>query len=153
LRDQGIRTVLAARKTPEAVTRLERGWTTSPSGWLAVVRGRGQQVLRDTLPRRSEGLAGALLLGEGSTMSRADWDKYIRTGAIHVLAISGQHLVILAAFLWFILPRLGVRQRRAAWIVAFVLLGYALLTGGRPPALRSAITVCAVCGGLILRCR
>jgi competence protein ComEC len=153
LRDQGIRTVLTARKTPQAVTRLERGWTTSFNGWLAVLRGRGQRILSETLPPRSEGLASALLLGEGSSMTRADWDKYIRTGVIHVLAISGQHLVILAAFLWFVLPRLGVRQRHAAWMVALVLLAYALLTGGRPPALRSAVAVCAVCGGLILRRR
>jgi len=153
LRDQGIRTMLAARKTPQAVTRLDRGWTTSFTGWLAVIRGRGQKILHDALPKQSEGLASALLLGEGSTMTKAEWDKYIRTGVIHVLAISGQHLVILAAFLWFVLPRLGVRQRRSAWIVAFVLLAYALLSGGRPPALRSAITVCAICGGLILRRR
>jgi competence protein ComEC len=86
-------------------------------------------------------------------MTRAEWDKYLRTGVIHVLAISGQHLVILATFLWFVLPRLGVRQRHAAWIVALVVLGYALLTGGRPPALRSAVVVCAVCGALILRRR
>lgn len=153
LRDQGVRAMLAARKTPQAVTRLKRGWTTSFDGCLAVIRGRGQQILRETLPPQSEGLASALLLGEGSRMTRADWDKYMRTGVIHVLAISGQHLVVLAAFLWFVLPRLGVRQRRAAWIVALVLLGYALLTGGRPPGLRSAVAVCAVCGGLVLRRR
>src|SRR5262249_56464142 len=64
-----------------------------------------------------------------------------------------EHLVILAAFLWFALPRFGVRQRHGAWIVALMVLGYALLTGGRPPALRSAVAVCAVCGGLILRRR
>jgi competence protein ComEC len=153
LRDQGIRTVLTARKTPQAVTRLESGWTTSWQGWLAVIRGRGQRVLRETLPPHLEGLASALLLGEDAIMTRAEWDKYVRTGVIHVLAISGQHLVILAGFLWFVLPRLGVRQRHGAWIVAFVVLGYALLTGGRPPALRSAVAVCAVCGGLILRRR
>jgi competence protein ComEC len=153
LRDRGIRTVLTARKTPQAVTRLERGWPTSLQGWLAVIRGRGQRVLRETLPQQQEGLASALLLGEDASMSRAEWDKYIRTGVIHVLAISGQHLVILAGFLWFALPRLGVRQRHGAWIVALVVLGYALLTGGRPPALRAAVAVCAVCGGLILRRR
>ena len=86
-------------------------------------------------------------------MTPHEWDKYIRTGVVHVLAISGQHLVILAGFLWFALPRLGVRQRHGAWIVAVVVLGYALLTGGRPPALRAAVAVCAVCGGLILRRR
>ena len=153
LRDRNIRTVLTARKTSQAVTRLERGWPRSFTGWLAVIRGRGQRIVRETLPPHLEGLASALLLGEDSLMSRTEWDKYIRTGVIHVLAISGQHLVILAGFLWFMLPRLGVRQWQGAWIVALVVLSYALLTGGRPPALRSAVAVCAVCGGLILRRR
>ncbi len=153
LRDHGIRTILTARKTPQSVTRLERGWPKSLQGWLAVIRRRGQGVLRETLPLHQEGLASALLLGEDASMTRAEWDKYIRTGVIHALAISGQHLVILAGFLWFALPRLGMRQRHGAWIVALVVLGYALLTGGRPPALRAAVAVCAVCGGLILRRR
>lgn len=144
---------MTARKTAQAVTRLERGWPTSVTGWLAVIRGRGQRILRETLPPHLEGLASALLLGEDAILRRADWDKYIRTGVLHVLAISGQHLVILAGFLWLVLPRLGVRQRHAAWMVAFVVLGYALLTGGRPPALRAAVAVCAVCGALILRRR
>ncbi len=153
LRDQGIRTVLSARKSPQAVTRLERGWSTSLQGWLAVIRERGQRILHETLPPHQEGLASALLLGEAAIMTRGEWDKYIRTGVLHVLAISGQHLVVLAGFLWFALPRLGVRQRHGAWIVALVVLGYALLSGGRPPALRSAVAVCAVCGALILRRR
>lgn len=135
------------------MTRLERGWPRSLQGCLAVIRGRGQRVLRESLPPHQEGLASALLLGEDTIMTRSEWDKYIRTGVLHVLAISGQHLVILAGFLWFALPRLGVRQRHGAWIVAFVVLGYALLSGGRPPALRSAVAVCAVCGALILRRR
>jgi len=153
LRDQGIRTVLTVRKTSQAVTRLERGWPTSLQGWLAGVRGRGLRILRTTLPPQQEGLACALLLGEDASMSRADWDKYIRTGVLHVLAISGQHLVILAGFLWFALPRLGVRQRHGAWMVALAVLGYALLSGGRPPALRSAVAVCAACGAMVLRRR
>ena len=45
----------------------------------------------------------------------------------------------------------GVRRRRGAWLVALVLLGYALLTGGRPPAMRAAVMVCAACLGLVLR--
>ena len=48
LRNQGIRTVMASRKTPQAVTRLERGWPQSFKGWLAVIRGRGQRAARTT---------------------------------------------------------------------------------------------------------
>jgi competence protein ComEC len=153
LRDRGIRSQVIAHKTADAVIRLERGWPTSFTGSLAVLRGWGQNVLKRELPERTTGVAMALLLGEGSTMTSADWEKYQRTAVIHVLAISGQHLVVLGAVFWWLLRRLGVRQRRGAVVVGLFLLGYALLTGGQPPALRSAVMVCAACAGLILRRR
>jgi competence protein ComEC len=60
---------------------------------------------------------------------------------VHVLAISGQHLV-LVAWACFLLGRvLGFRTRQVVLVVAILVLIYALVTGGRPPALRAAITV------------
>jgi competence protein ComEC len=151
LQDQRIGAQVVVRKTPNAVTRLAEGWRHSFFGWLAVLRGWGQRQLAEALPAPQSGLAMALLLGEGSTMTARDWDTYIRTGVIHVLAISGQHLVVLAAFLWWLPRLLGVRRRQAAWLVALFLLTYSLLVGGRPPVMRSAVMVCVACGGLILR--
>ncbi len=153
LRDQGIGSVLVVRKTAEGVTRLSRGWHTSAQGWLVMLRGWGQEALSRYLPPSTRGVGIALLLGEGAPMTQDDWDKYLRTGVIHVLAISGQHLVVLAAFFWLLLPRLGVRQRQAAVIVGLSLFVYALLTGGRPPALRSAVAVAAACAALVLQRR
>jgi competence protein ComEC len=150
LRDQHIRARVLVRKTADGVTRLAEGWPRSFRGWLGVIRAWGQRTLRETLPEHS-GVATALLLGEGSTMTAQDWEKYKRTGVVHVLAISGLHLVILAAFLWGVLRVAGVRRRHGAWFVALFVLGYALLTGGRPPAMRAAVMVCVVCGGMILR--
>lgn len=151
LRDQRIRAQVVVRKTPEGITRLSGGWPRSMAGTLGLIRGWGQRTLQEALPPQSSGVATALLLGEGSTMTNADWEKYQRTCVIHVLAISGQHLVILGAFLWAVLRALGVRRRRGAVGVALFLLAYALLTGGRPPALRSAVTVCACCLGILLK--
>jgi competence protein ComEC len=150
LLDQRIRAQLVVAKTADGVTRLARGWTWSLSGWLAVLRGWSQRTLARELPEQS-GLAAALLLGENSSMTREDWDKYINTGVIHVLAISGQHLIVLAIFLGGVARLLRIRSRRAAWFVAFALLGYALLAGRRPPVMRSAVMVCAFCGGQVLR--
>jgi competence protein ComEC len=150
LRDQHIQARVLVRKTPDGVTRVSEGWPGSFKGWLGVIRASGQRTLQEALPEHS-GVATALLLGEGSTMTAQDWDKYKRTGVVHVLAISGLHLVILAAFLWTVLRLAGVRRRRGAWFVALLVLGYALLTGGRPPAIRAAVMVCVVCGGIILR--
>ena len=150
-KDQGIRAEIQVRKTAAAIARLSRGWTSSFSGWLAVIRGRAERTLQERLPVETSGVAAALLLGESSTMTFGDWDKYIRTGVIHVLAISGQHLVVLAFFLWWILRLFQVRRKHGALLVAGMLLAYALLTGGRPPIMRSAVMVLAACIGIVLR--
>ena len=104
-------TELFVRKTPDGVTRLAEGWTGSISGLLARVRGWGQRVCDQELPRPHAGIASALLLGEdGAPLTSADWDRYVRTGVIHVLAISGQHFVVIAAFLWLILKMVGLSE-------------------------------------------
>lgn len=153
LLDQRIRAQLVVAKTPDGVTRLARGWQWSFSGWLAVLRGWAQRNLNEERLGEQSGLATALLLGQTSSMTKQDWDKYIHTGVIHVLAISGQHLMVLAAFLWWSVRLLGIRRGRAAWFVALFLLGYSLLTGGRPAVMRSAAMVCVACGGLVLHRR
>lgn len=151
LRDQRIRAEVHVQKTTEGVRRLAEGWRWSLTGWLAQVHGWAQRTLQTSLPESSSGVATALLLGEGSTMTTEDWEKYIRTGVIHVLAISGQHLVVLAGFLWIVLRLLRVRRRQGAVPVALFLLAYSLLAGGRPPVMRAAVTVCVACGGILLR--
>jgi competence protein ComEC len=149
LRDQRIRALFLIQKTSDAVVRLGEGQ--SPWRALALVKGRGQDVLQREIPAGQSGIASALLLGEGSTMTTDDWQKYIRTGVIHVLAISGQHLVILAGFLWFGLRLVRVPRRHGAWIVVAIIFAYALLAGARPPVLRAAVMVGVFCGSIILR--
>jgi competence protein ComEC len=148
LRDQGITTTLVVLESEE-ITLTRRGWPTSLFGWLAVVRGWGQRTLARDLAGQHE-VAAALLLGEGSTMTGDAWEQYLRTGVLHVLAISGQHLVILATFLWFAARLFGFRRRHAAPVIMMLLIGYALLTGGRPPVMRAAWVVAIFCGSIIL---
>lgn len=150
LQDQRIRAQLLVRGAG-AVTVVEFAGRGSLYSLLASVRGWGHRTLSAALPAETAPVAIALLLGDGSAMSRDDWDRYIRTGVIHVLVVSGQHLVVLAAFGWFLLRILGVRRRRGAWVIALAMLAYALMTGGRPPVMRSAVMVCVLCGGILLR--
>ena len=149
LRDQGITTTLTVLQSDEVIL-VRRGWPTSLFGLLAVVRGWGQRTLARDLSSQ-HGVAAALLLGEGADMSGEDWEQYLRTGVIHVLAISGQHLVILAGFLWLIARAGGFRRRHAAPMIALLLIGYALLTGGRPPVMRAAWVMAAFAGGILLQ--
>jgi competence protein ComEC len=154
LRDQRIRAVVAVQKTPEAVVRLAEGWPRSVRGSLAVLRGYYRRVLEEAIPAEKErGLAIALLLGDGTGLPAAEWDRYKRTGVVHVLVVSGQQLTVLGCFLWFVLRRLGLRGRTGAVVVALVLGVYALLVGGNAPAMRAAVMAVSVCGALLLRRR
>jgi competence protein ComEC len=143
---RGIQGRLRAR--PEAVIPLGRDpW----ADWsLGRLRGAAHETLQAQVPASTAGLARALLLGEGAPLRGEDWERYTRTGVVHVLAISGQHLVVLGGVLWWTLRRLGMPQRSVALWVALTLLGYALLTGARPPALRAAVLVAALCLALRL---
>jgi competence protein ComEC len=151
LRDQRITATLRVEKSAAGVTRLEEGWRTSLFGWLGVIRGWGTRCLQESLPHDESGLAAALLLGDTAAFDRDGWDSYLRTGVVHVLAISGQHLVILAAFVWFVLKVFGVRRRHGAWIIMGVMIGYALLTGAKPSAVRAAVMVSVVCAAIVVR--
>jgi competence protein ComEC len=151
LRDAGVRATIQVRHTADVVTRLERG------SWLAVpvrracIRGWGDRTLVEGIPGGRGGLASALLLGEDSSLTPPEWQKYIHTGVIHVLVVSGQQLVVLAAFLWFCLRFTPLRQRPSVVIIVVILWLYAVLAGGRPSVVRAAATVSVFAGGVLLR--
>jgi competence protein ComEC len=151
LRDQGIGVTVSVPPTSEAIVLLAEGWPSTPSGWLAMARSWCQDVIAGQIPEKVAGVAGALLVGEGTGMTGDDWDKYVRTGVIHVLAISGQHLVVLGSFVAALVPLCGVSRRRSMMAVAVFLFLYALLTGGRPPVMRAAWAVLACSFGIWLQ--
>jgi competence protein ComEC len=151
LRDQRILAEVHVRKTSETVTRLAEGWSGSLSGWLARLRGWGQRVCERELPANQAALASALLLGETAGMSTADWDKYIQSGVVHILAVSGIHLLILAGLLSLVIRVVNMPRRKAAIVIASVLVGYALLTGFRPPIQRATITAVVGCLAILIR--
>lgn len=151
LADRGIRASVLVRKASVAVVRLKSAETWSLPAILVAARTWGQQTLATYLPSDLAGLARALLLGDGSGLAQQEWDKYVRTGVVHVLVVSGQHLAILGMFLGFCCRLAFFRGRTTALIVAAALAGYALLTGMEPPVLRAAVLVAVLCGALCWR--
>jgi competence protein ComEC len=100
------------------------------------------------------GALAALVLGDGSGLSREDWQILQDTGTVHLLVISGQHIGLLAAVMYILvagLARFGLWSLRWPWLpwacgLAFAAaLGYGLLAGFEVPVQRACVML-----GLVL---
>lgn len=131
---------------PECVTVLGYDRMTIASRWLDFIRLRSQQNLEKHIASEQLPLASAMILGEQNQLSHERRSSFMVTGTIHLLAISGLHVGILAAGMIFIW-RLGFLPRNwsAISIILFV-VAYTCLVGFRPPILRASllITMCCV---------
>jgi competence protein ComEC len=106
------------------------------------------------------GVLSALAIGDQSSIPRAQWQVFTRTGVNHLMSISGLHITMLAGLgfaLAYWLWRRSVRltlllpARKAAAVAALlVALAYALLSGFAVPAQRTVYMVAAVTIALLL---
>jgi len=96
---------------------------------------------------RSGGLA-ALVVGDGSGLSHADWQLLQDTGTLHLMVISGGHVALLALAVFALiaaLARVGLWPSRLPWLpIASVLafacaLAYGLVAGFEVPVRRACL--------------
>lgn len=114
-----------------------------PSVWRRRVR-------ENLAARLGIGLAGAprvadlhraILLGERTRIDPALKANFIAAGTIHVFAISGLHVMVVARVLGFLLAWTRLGARGAALALIPLIWGYAYLTGLAPSALRATVLV------------
>ena len=112
-------------------------------GFFEKVRGRiSGWLLRSGLPDRERALVKAVLLGMRDELEPDQNQAFVRSGTIHVLAVSGTHVgIIYVAVLWGLVflgksPR-GKFIRGCAALVALWL--YAGITGFSPSVLRATV--------------
>jgi len=90
---------------------------------------------------RTEELAGvakALVLADRSTLDRETRQRFIDAGIVHLLAISGLHVGMIAGGIVWILG--FVDRGRARWVrAAAVVTAYVVLIGAPPAATRAAL--------------
>jgi competence protein ComEC len=131
-----------------ATGTVSDGQLLSPAayGWRDAIR---QRLLAVDAQGREGGLA-ALVLGDGSGVSAADWQILQDTGTVHLLVISGQHIGLLAGVVYALiagLARWGIWPRSLPWLpwacgLAFgAAVGYGLLAGFDVPVRRACVMV------------
>lgn len=117
--------------------------TPEDPGIYATARHRINGWLRDAgLPDRERALVKALLLGQRDELQSDQTEAFVRSGTIHVLAVSGTHVGIiygglLLGLFWITRDRRGKFWR--GLIILAALWNYAGLTGFAPSVLRATV--------------
>lgn len=99
------------------------------------------------------GLAKALLLGNTAGVSKESRESFSRTGAIHVLAVSGMHVALFAELILFsigLIPRFTSRIGAILFTLAIIWC-YAWLTGFSASVLRAVIMFSLIQIGLLFQ--
>lgn len=133
---------------PDCVSVIAPAGMPGPFDVIDRMRMAGDRLLWQHLSHERSGLAAAVLLGLREQLEPARTERFLTTGTVHLLAISGLHVGILASLL-FLFMRLGLfGQRTSLAAVALLTVGYALLTDAQPPVVRAAIMVLVLCWAL-----
>jgi competence protein ComEC len=130
----GIARVLSSRSI--TLAGHQRG---GPVGLLDRVRARAQTALSAGTAPASSALLRGFVLGQDDRIDAATVDDFKRSGLAHLLAVSGQNVILLAILAALLLSLAGVSIRaRLVWILALIAV-YVLVTGGGPSIQRAGV--------------
>ena len=130
-------------KSELLVTRLATG----QGSWLSRQIRRLRTALLSQLdgafgPGETAGIMKALLLGDRSALDARVEETFRITGIYHVLVVSGQHVAVIAAFLYVLFRLTRIPSSFAAALTAIGLLLFSALAEGQPSVIRATAMAC-----------
>lgn len=100
--------------------------------------------LEKCLPGEETGIIAAMILGNKSSLSMDVKQLYQKNGIAHILAISGLHISLIGAGLFFVLRRFVMPMKGAAVTSALILVLYGELTGFSVSTTRAVLMMCCM---------
>ena len=106
---------------------------------LRNLRASGIKNIEENFPAETIPYASALIFGDQTAFSEEVYTAYKRIGVVHLLAISGLHIGLMAGGLHFMLIRIGLSREAVFLFLICFLPIYAVLSGGNPPVVRAVL--------------
>jgi competence protein ComEC len=113
-------------------------------------RGKINEITKQTLPPPYNYLLIGMLLGEKSFIPPYLKEIFTEAGIMHILAVSGLHVGIIAMALLILLGMLKLPKKLKMLTLILILIMYASITGFRPSVLRATIMFILLIGGKLI---
>jgi len=112
--------------------------------WLSRAVVAGDIAFHRFVPYQQATVASALVLGQREQVEWEMQESLLATGTIHMLAISGMHIEMVAISVVVLCLLFRVPRHAMLTTTMSVVVAYSLLSGGNPPVARAAILVVAI---------
>ncbi len=139
-RRAGILTSISADDRSQ-VQRLSTTRQFPLARFRAEIVNRVDTTLRQWLPADQAPLAAALVFGQRQQVDWEQQQELMSTGTLHMLAISGMHVEIVAGVVILFCWVLPLRPPWQLTLLLIVCAAYAALAAGKPPVIRAATLV------------
>ncbi|WP_243524514.1 DNA internalization-related competence protein ComEC/Rec2 [Bacillus pseudomycoides] len=108
--------------------------------WVFLLRQNAVLKVAEMFPGQSGAFMNALLFGDRQLMTFEVEEQYQQFGLVHLLAISGSHIVLLLAIGYFILLRIGLTREMTTIFLVVCIPLYMFLAGASPSVIRASVT-------------
>ncbi|MCA9401956.1 MAG: ComEC family competence protein [Candidatus Omnitrophica bacterium] len=103
-----------------------------------------KNILDKRLTEQESGVMKAILLGDRGDIPRHLKELFFKTGTIHILAISGLHVGIIASMVMGLLCVFPLGRKVRVVLTVIFLIGYIFISGARPSTVRACTMACVL---------
>ena len=113
--------------------------------WMQNALARGLEDSPDL-----HGLISGMVLGARDEAPEEIEERFQQTGTLHLFAVSGLNVAIVAHLLWILATMMRIPRRPALALIIPALFFYAAVTGLNPSSVRAALMAAVVLGGFFV---
>jgi competence protein ComEC len=143
----------ASVKTARAIKKIESAGTFSNfSSFIFTLKHKALHLLMATPDGepQAQQMLGALLLGNRADLDRDVQNAFYKTGLLHILALSGGHVAVLIALVWWLAKIAGCPKRPRGLICLIFTILFTLAVPPNAPVLRASIIGIFFCISVML---
>ena len=115
------------------------------------VRNKIKSAIDEYFKMPYSGFLKAIIVGDRSALPGKIKDDFVKTGTVHVIAISGLNVGLIAAIFLAFFRLLRIPRRLNLAVTALGLIFYSFVAGSDPPIVRAVIMFCIYAAGCLIK--